>query len=79
MEDIAPNDDLREWFDHDPDRWNEFVRRYRNELDHRPERVREPLEYTQSGTLTLHYAATDEEHNNAVVLADYLADRLDEG
>lgn len=38
-----------------------------------------PLKYARTGTLTLLYAAADEEHNNAAVLADYLADRLDEG
>jgi len=79
MKEVAPSDDLREWFDHDPDRWNEFRELYRNELDDRPERIRELLEYAQSGTLTLLYAAADEEYNNAVVLADYLAERLDEG
>jgi uncharacterized protein YeaO (DUF488 family) len=75
---IAPSDDLREWFDHDPNRWNEFANRYRSELDDRPEQVQELLEYARSGTFTLLYAATDEKHNNAVVLANYLADRLDE-
>lgn len=79
LKEIAPSDDLRNWFDHDPDRWDEFTERYRSELDDRPERVRELLEYVQSGTLTLLYAATDEEHNNAVVLVDYLVDRLDGG
>jgi len=78
MKDVAPSDELREWFDHDPDRWDEFRDRYRSELADRPERVRELLEYARTGTLTLLYAAADEEHNNAVVLADYLADRLDE-
>lgn len=78
MKDIAPNDDLREWFDHDTDRWSEFRERYGSELDDRPERVEELLGYARTGTLTLLYAATDEEHNNAVVLADYLSDRLNE-
>ncbi|MFC7139807.1 DUF488 domain-containing protein [Halosimplex aquaticum] len=79
MKDVAPSDELREWFEHDPGRWDEFRERYRNELDDRSERVQELLEYARTGTLTLLYAATDEEHNNAVVLADYLVDRLDEG
>jgi uncharacterized protein YeaO (DUF488 family) len=76
---MKPSDDLREWFDHDPDRWSEFTERYRYELKDRSEGVRELLDYAQSGTLTLLYAAADEEHNNAVVLADSPADPLDEG
>lgn len=39
MKAVAPSDDLREWFDHDPDRWDEFRERYRAELDNRPERL----------------------------------------
>lgn len=77
MKDIAPSDELREWFDHDPDRWDEFRERYRDELDDRPERVQDLLEYARSGTLTLLYAATDKEHNNADVLADYLVECID--
>jgi len=79
VKDIAPSDELREWFDHEPDRWDEFRERYRDELDDRPEQVQDLLEYARSGTLTLLYAATDEEHNNAVVLADYLVECIDDG
>jgi uncharacterized protein YeaO (DUF488 family) len=79
MEDIAPSDDLREWFDHDPDRWNEFRKRYHSKLDDRPDEVQKLLEHTRSETLTLVYAAADEEHNNAVALADYLTERLEGG
>lgn len=51
MEDIAPSDDLREWFDHDPDRWNEFRKRYHSKLDDRPDEVQKLLEHAQSETL----------------------------
>lgn len=78
LKEIAPSDELREWFDHDPDRWEAFSERYRSELDDRPELVEELLEHARSGTLTLLYAAADEEHNNAEVLADYLTERLDD-
>jgi uncharacterized protein YeaO (DUF488 family) len=78
MKAVAPSDDLREWFDHDPDRWEGFRERYLNELDDRPEQIDELLEHARSGTLTLLYAATDEEHNNAIVLEEYLTDRLDD-
>lgn len=76
LKDVAPSEDLRERFDHDPDRWDDFRERYRSELDERPELIRELLEHARSGPLTLLYAVADEGHNNAIVLADYLADRL---
>jgi len=77
MQEVAPSDELREWFNHDPDRWDEFSEQYRDELDNRPEQIGRLIEYVRSGTLTVLYAAADEEHNNAVILADYLDDRMD--
>lgn len=77
LKDVAPSDELREWFDHDPDCWVEFRERYHNELDDRPDAVQQLLDYARSGTLTLVYATTDEEHNNAVALADYLTERVE--
>lgn len=77
LKDVAPSDELREWVDHDLDRWDRFVERYRSELDDRPDAVQQLLEHARSGTLTLVYAATDDEHNNAVALADYLAERVE--
>lgn len=78
LQDVAASDELREWFDHDPDRFDSFADRYRRELDDSPELVDDLLEYAECGMLTLVYAAADEEHNNAVVLADYLRERLPE-
>ena len=69
--DAAPSDELRNWFDHDPDRWDEFEDRYRDELSDR-DVVDELRELADDGTVTLLYAATDREHNNAVVLRDVL-------
>lgn len=69
--DVAPSDELRNWFDHDPERWDEFTERYRDELTDR-DVVDELRELADDGTLTLLYAATDREHNNAVVLQDVL-------
>jgi uncharacterized protein YeaO (DUF488 family) len=76
LESIAPSDELREWFDHDPDRWDEFRGRYRAELDEKHEPVERLLDYASTGPLTLLYATTDREHNNAVVLREYLEDQL---
>ncbi|HEX3593593.1 MAG TPA: DUF488 family protein [Polyangiaceae bacterium] len=71
--DVAPSTGLRKWFDHDPERWLEFSRRYRRELREEPaaSAVRELVLRARS-TLTLVYGARDEEHNAAVVLRSVL-------
>ena len=71
---IAPTPELRRWFGHDPARWEEFRRRYRQELAE-PERRRLLAELgakAASGPITLVYGARDEEHNGAVVLKELL-------
>jgi uncharacterized protein YeaO (DUF488 family) len=72
LKDIAPSDDLRRWFGHDPARFVEFSRRYRAELSANKDTVGRMDELVQAGPVTLLYAAHDEEHNNARVLAEYL-------
>jgi uncharacterized protein YeaO (DUF488 family) len=72
LKEIAPSDDLRRWFGHDPDRFAEFSRRYRAELGANKEAVSQVRNLAKAGPVTLLYAAHDEEHNNARVLADYL-------
>lgn len=79
IKDIAPSTDLRKWFGHDPDKWTEFRKRYRDELDANPEAVDRLLDWCRKGPVTLLYDASDAEHNNAVVLRDYLGDRLRHG
>jgi uncharacterized protein YeaO (DUF488 family) len=69
---ISPSEDLRKWFGHDPALWPEFHRRYTAELDTNPAATAELRDLLQTGPVTLLYAAHDAEHNNAVVLADYL-------
>lgn len=69
---IAPSDELRHWFDHDPAKWNEFRRRYGLELDANPGPVQELRALIAKGPVTLLYAARDTQHNNAVALRDYL-------
>ena len=73
MKDVAPSDALRKWFGHEPEKWTGFQKRYRSELAKKKESVAE-LKKTakEHGTLTLLYGAKDEEHNEAVVLADIL-------
>jgi uncharacterized protein YeaO (DUF488 family) len=72
LKEIAPSDDLRRWFGHDPARFAEFSWRYRAELSGNREAMRRLKDLAKAGPLTLLYGAHDEEHNNARVLADYL-------
>lgn len=69
---LAPSDELRKWFDHVPERFPEFRKRYRKELAGHAEKLDELRERARGGTLTIVYAARDTEHNNAVVLAELL-------
>jgi uncharacterized protein YeaO (DUF488 family) len=69
---LAPSVELRHWFSHDPERFEEFRRRYTAELAGQTEKLRELRHRARHGTLTLVYAAHDEEHNDAVVLAEIL-------
>ncbi|WP_050727482.1 DUF488 domain-containing protein [Vulgatibacter incomptus] len=72
MRDVAPSTELRKWFGHDPNRWADFRTRYLEELRHEPARalVAELADRASRGTLTLVYGAKDEEHNQAVVIAE---------
>lgn len=67
--------ELRQWLGHDPARWGEFRRRYRDELRREPELVGQLRSLARSGPLTLVYSAHDQAHNDAVVLYDVLLGR----
>lgn len=69
---VAPSSALRRWFGHDPARWEDFKQRYFRELDEHPDAVARLIDLARQGTLTLLYAARDEQHNNAVALKEYL-------
>jgi uncharacterized protein YeaO (DUF488 family) len=73
---VAPSEELRRWFGHDPDRWEEFRRRYTAELDANPDQWRQLRDVARGGDLLLLYGARDRTRNNAVVLCDYLLRRL---
>jgi uncharacterized protein YeaO (DUF488 family) len=70
--DVAPSTELRKWFAHRVERWEEFQRRYRAELDGKPEAWEPLLAASRRGNVTLLYSARDELHNGARVLRDYL-------
>ena len=73
MKEVAPSDTLRKWFGHEPEKWPEFQKRYRVELAKKHELVAELQKMAKErGTLTLLYSARDEQHNQAVALAELL-------
>lgn len=72
VKELAPSDELRAWFRHEPGKWDEFRTRYERELDRMPGEVEELRKQLRNGRVTLVYAAKDEEHNNAVALKAYL-------
>lgn len=76
IKEVAPSDELRHWFGHDPAKWAEFQRRYAAELKEHGEAWQPFLEEARQGTVTLLYSAHDEEHNNAVALKAFLEERL---
>ena len=67
--------ELRKWFDHRVERWEEFQRRYRDELNANADAWKPILEAGEGGPVTLLYSAHDTLHNGAIVLRDYLAAR----
>jgi uncharacterized protein YeaO (DUF488 family) len=69
---LAPSTALRKWFGHEPSRFDEFRRRYIEELRLQRPRIAELRRRAREGTLTLVYAADDVEHNDAVVIGDVL-------
>lgn len=72
LKDIAPSTELRKWFGHDPEKWPEFGKRYRAELEKNDEQMAVLRKEIRKGPVTLVYGARDTEHNEAVVLKDFL-------
>ena len=70
--DVAPSGALRRWFNHDPQKWNEFRQKYFAELDAKPDSWIALAGAARKSSITLIYGAHDSEHNNAVALAEYL-------
>lgn len=72
IKEIAPSNELRQWFGHDESKWEEFQQRYFKELDSHSDLIEQLLQKSHTGKLTLLFAAKDEEHNNAVALKNHL-------
>ncbi len=75
LKEIAPSDNLRKWFGHEPEKWDEFKRRYSLELNGMPDVVEKLAERSDHGPITLLFAAKNDRFNNAVALKEYLEDR----
>lgn len=76
---LSPSTELRKWFGHDPGRYEEFRRRYLEELQGHRDRLAELRSLARQGTLTLVYGAKDPAHNQAIVLAEVLRNGLPRG
>jgi uncharacterized protein YeaO (DUF488 family) len=76
---LAPSKELRQWFGHEPERFDEFRRRYIEELRSQRPRLTSLRRRAREGTLTLVYAAHDSEHNDAIVLAEVLRRGMPKG
>jgi len=70
LKDIAPSTELRKWFAHDPEKWKEFIKKYKKELHENKEQAAILKEYLKQGTVTLVYGARDEVHNEALVIKE---------
>ena len=75
LKDLAPTTELRKWFDHDPERFDEFRKRYKKELQDHKEELEKLRNKANSEKITLLYAAKDEEMNNAVVMKEVLEEK----
>lgn len=76
VKELAPSTELRKWFSHDLEKWDEFCTRYRAELEQRGEPLAELQARVAKGPVTFVFAASDPEHNSALVLKGFLEERM---
>lgn len=69
---VTPSTQLRKWFSHDPEKWNEFKSCYFKELTGHPEEVNFLIKKAAEGKLTLVFGSKEEKFNNAIALVEYL-------
>jgi uncharacterized protein YeaO (DUF488 family) len=76
LKDIAPSKELRKWFGHDPDKWNEFKMRFFQELNQKKELIDQIIPKARENNITQLYGAKDEKHNNAIALKEYIEAKM---
>ena len=76
MRDIAPSDELRKWFSHNVSKWQEFKKRYAEELTDKSGLVKRLLDEIEANDITLLFAAKDVEYNNAVALKEIIGRKI---
>jgi len=76
LKEIGPSNELRKWFGHNPERWNEFKEKFFSELDEKKELLEQIIIKAREGDVILLFGAKDEEHNNAVALKEYIESRM---
>jgi uncharacterized protein YeaO (DUF488 family) len=76
LKELAPSNELRTWFDHDPKKWSEFRRRFFSELQAHDERLDGIMSTVRKGTVTLLYGSKEKYFNNAMALKDYIESRV---
>lgn len=74
--DIAPGNDLRKWFEHDPEKWEVFKCRYLKELEKKQNLLKEIIANCEHDSITLLYSAKNIEMNQAVVIKSYIEDKF---
>jgi len=76
LKDVAPSTELREWYGHEPAKWDEFCKRYFAELKAEPDAWEPLVDAARKGTITLVYSSKELEINNAVALKEFLEAKL---
>lgn len=72
LKEVAPSAELRKWFNHEPEKWKQFSKKYKAELKSSAALDELKQLAQEHKSLTLLYAAKDEQHNNAVILQNIL-------
>ena len=72
LKEVSPSPDLRRWYGHDPERWEEFRKRYETEMQSHEDPIRRIRDLQKTGPLTFVFAARDEQRNSAVVLKAFI-------
>lgn len=72
LKDLGPSRELREWFNHEPQHWNEFRRRFFNELEAKTYQLEKFRQVVGTRSVLLLYGSRDEIHNNAIALKEFL-------